>query len=102
VDRAGGEVVVTLDADRQSQPEDIPRLLEALVDGVDVVGGRRVSRRDPWARRAASWLVNRATSAAVGVKLRDYGCMLRAHRRPVLGRILAFPGVPRSTPVLAA
>ena len=102
MERARGEVVVTLDADLQNQPEDIPRLLEALVDGVDVVGGRRVSRRDPWARRAASWLVNRATSAAVGVRLRDYGCMLRAHRRSVIDRILAFPGVPRYIPVLAA
>jgi len=61
-----------------------------------------VSRRDPWTRRAASWLVNRAASAALGVRLRDCGCMLRAHRRPVVGRILAFPGSRRYIPVLAA
>jgi undecaprenyl-phosphate 4-deoxy-4-formamido-L-arabinose transferase len=102
MERARGEIVVTLDADLQNPPEEIPRLLAALVNGVDVVGGRRVSRRDPWARRAASWLVNRATSAAVGVRLRDYGCMLRAYRRSVIDRILAFPGVPRYIPVLAA
>jgi len=102
MERARGEIVVTLDADLQNPPEEIPRLLAALVDGVDVVGGRRVSRRDPWARRAASWLVNRATSAAVGVRLRDCGCMLRAHRRSVIDRILAFPGSRRYIPVLAA
>ncbi len=102
MDRARGEIIVTLDADLQNPPEEIPRLLAALVDGVDVVGGQRVSRRDPWARRAASWLVNRATSAAVGVRLCDYGCMLRAYRRSVIDRILAFPGVPRYIPVLAA
>jgi undecaprenyl-phosphate 4-deoxy-4-formamido-L-arabinose transferase len=102
MERARGEIVVTLDADLQNPPEEIPRLLAALVEGVDVVGGRRISRRDPWARRAASWLVNRVTSAAVGVRLRDYGCMLRAYRRSVIDRILAFPGVPRYVPVLAA
>ena len=102
MERARGEVIVTLDADLQNPPEEIPRLLAALVDGVDVVGGRRVSRRDPWARRTASWLVNRATSAAVGVRLSDYGCTLRAYRRSVIDRILACPGVPRYIPVLAA
>jgi len=102
MERARGEIVVTLDADLQNPPEEIPRLLAALVDGVDVVGGRRVSRRDPWTRRTASWLVNRATSVAVGVRLRDCGCMLRAHRRPVIDRILAFPGSRRYIPVLAA
>ena len=102
MERARGEVIVTLDADLQNPPEEIPRLLAALVDGVDVVGGRRVSRRDPWTRRAASWLVNRATSVAVGVRLRDCGCMLRVHRRSVIERILAFPGSRRYIPVLAA
>jgi len=102
MERARGEIVVTLDADLQNPPEEIPRLLAALVDGVDVVGGRRVRRRDPWTRRAASWLVNRAASLAVGVRLRDCGCMLRAHRRSVIDRILGFPGSRRYLPVLAA
>ena len=102
MERARGEIVVTLDADLQNPPEEIPRLLAALVDGVDVVGGRRVRRRDPWTRRAASWLVNRAASLAVGVRLRDCGCMLRAHRRSVIDRILVFPGSRRYLPVLAA
>jgi undecaprenyl-phosphate 4-deoxy-4-formamido-L-arabinose transferase len=102
MERARGEIVVTLDADLQNPPEEIPRLLAALAGGADVAGGRRVRRRDPWTRRAASWLVNRAVSATVGVRLRDCGCMLRAHRRSVIDRILAFPGSRRYIPVLAA
>jgi undecaprenyl-phosphate 4-deoxy-4-formamido-L-arabinose transferase len=102
MERARGEIIVTLDADLQNPPEEIPRLLAALEDGADVVGGWRVSRCDAWGRRAASWLVNHATSAAIGVRLRDYGCMLRAYRRSVIDRILAFRGTRRYIPVLAA
>jgi undecaprenyl-phosphate 4-deoxy-4-formamido-L-arabinose transferase len=102
MERARGEIIVTLDADLQNPPEEIPRLLAALDGGADVVGGRRVSRRDAWGRRAASWLVNHATSAAIGVRLRDYGCMLRAYRRSVIDRILAFRGTRRYIPALAA
>jgi len=102
MERTRGEIIVTLDADLQNPPEEIPRLLAALEGGADVVGGRRVSRRDAWGRRAASWLVNHATSAAIGVRLRDYGCMLRAYRRSVIDRILAFRGTRRYIPVLAA
>src|SRR5262249_59912709 len=82
MERARGEIVVTLDADLQNPPEEIPRLLAALEDGADVVGGRRVSRRDPWARRAASWLVHRAASGALGGGLRGCGGMPPAHRPP--------------------
>ena len=102
MERARGDVVVTLDADLQNPPEEIPRLLQALTDGVDVVGGWRVNRHDSWARRAASWVVNRVTSAVVGVRQRDYGCMLRAYRRPVVDQILACPGVSQFIPALAA
>jgi len=102
MERARGDIVVTLDADLQNPPEEIPRLLAALTDGVDVVGGWRASRHDPWARRAASWVVNRVTSAVVGVRLRDYGCMLRAYRRSVVDRIVASQGVSLFIPALGA
>jgi len=101
MERARGDVVVTLDADLQNPPEEIGRLLAALGDGVDVVGGRRVSRHDPWLRRLASWAVNRVTSAVVGVRMRDYGCMLRAYRRSVVDQILACQGVSHFIPALA-
>ncbi|OGL13595.1 MAG: UDP-4-amino-4-deoxy-L-arabinose-oxoglutarate aminotransferase [Candidatus Rokubacteria bacterium RIFCSPLOWO2_12_FULL_71_19] len=99
--RARGEVVVTLDADLQNPPEEIPRLLARMADGTEVVGGWRKSRQDPWPRRAASWAVNRLTSAAVGVPMRDYGCMLRAYRRPVVDRLLECQEISRFIPALA-
>ncbi len=101
MERARGDVVVTLDADLQNPPEDIPKLLARLEDGVDVVGGWRARRHDPWLRRAASWMVNRATSAIVGVRMRDYGCMLRAYRRAVVERIVACQEASQFIPALA-
>jgi len=70
-----GEVVVTLDADLQNPPEEIPRLLEAIDAGNDVVGGWREERQDQTYRRAASLLHNKLTSLMVGVPMHDYGCM---------------------------
>ena len=99
--RARGDVVVTLDADLQNPPEEIPRLLGGLGDGVDVVGGWRSQRRDWWLRRAASWAVNRLTSAVVGVRMRDYGCMLRAYRRAVVDQILVCQETSQFIPALA-
>ncbi|MDX2166247.1 MAG: glycosyltransferase [Deltaproteobacteria bacterium] len=83
-----GAMVVTLDADLQNPPEEIPRLLEQLDAGNDVVGTWREHRQDAWLRRALSALVNRATAAAVGVAMRDYGCMLRAYRREIVEQIV--------------
>jgi undecaprenyl-phosphate 4-deoxy-4-formamido-L-arabinose transferase len=83
-----GAVVVTLDGDLQNPPEEIPRLLEAIDAGNEVVGTWRENRHDPLLRRLASALINRATSATVGVHMRDYGCMLRAYRRDIVEQIV--------------
>ena len=83
-----GPIVVTLDADLQNPPEEIPRLLAKLQEGFEVVGGWRETRHDPLPRRLASAVINRATSVAVGVSMRDYGCMLRAYRREIVDQIL--------------
>lgn len=83
-----GAIVVTLDADLQNPPEEIPRLVAAIEAGHDVVGTWRESRQDPWLRRALSAAINRATAAAVGVPMRDYGCMLRAYRREIVTQIV--------------
>jgi undecaprenyl-phosphate 4-deoxy-4-formamido-L-arabinose transferase len=83
-----GAVVVTLDGDLQNPPEEIPRLLQAIDAGNEVVGTWRENRNDPLLRRLASALVNRATSATVGVHMRDYGCMLRAYRRDIVDQIV--------------
>jgi undecaprenyl-phosphate 4-deoxy-4-formamido-L-arabinose transferase len=101
MERARGDVVVTLDADLQNPPEEIPRLLARLEEGVDVVGGWRTQRHDWWLRRAASWAVNRVTSAIVGVRMRDYGCMLRAYRRAIVERIVASQEASQFIPALA-
>ena len=101
MERARGDVVVTLDADLQNPPEEIPALLRRLEQGADVVGGARVNRHDPWFRRVASRAINRATSAMVGVRMTDYGCMLRAYRRTVVDQIITCQEISRFIPALA-
>jgi undecaprenyl-phosphate 4-deoxy-4-formamido-L-arabinose transferase len=82
-----GDVAVTLDADLQNPPEEIPKLLAKIDEGYDVVGGVRKNRRDSWPRRAASALVNRATVVITRMRLTDFGCMLRAYSRGVVDEI---------------
>jgi undecaprenyl-phosphate 4-deoxy-4-formamido-L-arabinose transferase len=101
MEHARGDVVVTLDADLQNPPEEIPALLRRLEEGADVVGGARVSRHDPWFRRVASRGMNRVTSAIVGVRMTDYGCMLRAYRREIVDQIVACQEISRFIPALA-
>ena len=84
---ARGQVMVTLDADLQNPPEEIPRLVAKLDEGYDTVGGWRENRQDSIFRRLPSQLVNTVMSRVTGVKLRDYGCMLRAYRRSVVDSI---------------
>jgi undecaprenyl-phosphate 4-deoxy-4-formamido-L-arabinose transferase len=84
---ANGKVMVTLDADLQNPPEEIPRLVAKLEEGYDTVGGWREDRQDSIFRRLPSQLVNYVMSRVTGVKLRDYGCMLRAYRRSVVDSI---------------
>jgi undecaprenyl-phosphate 4-deoxy-4-formamido-L-arabinose transferase len=81
---ARGEIIVTLDADLQNPPEEIPKLIAKIEEGYDAVGGWRENRQDSWLRRLPSKLVNRLMSWVTGVRLRDYGCMLRAYRREVV------------------
>jgi len=85
---AQADIVVTLDGDLQNPPEEIPRLVAKLEEGYEVVGGWREERQDPLFRRTASDLINRLTSFTVGVKMKDYGCMLRAYRRSVVQQIV--------------
>jgi len=84
---ARGQVMVTLDADLQNPPEEIPRLVAKLDEGYDTVGGWRENRQDSIFRRLPSQLVNYVMSRVTGVNLRDYGCMLRAYRREVVDSI---------------
>jgi undecaprenyl-phosphate 4-deoxy-4-formamido-L-arabinose transferase len=88
LERACGEIIVTLDGDLQNPPEEIPRLLEKIQEGYDVVGGQRISRQDPLRRKIPSFVVSKLASRLVGVKMHDYGSMLRAYRRPVVDQLL--------------
>ena len=96
-----GDVVVTLDADLQNPPEEIPKLLAEIEKGVDVVGTERVPRCDSFFRRIASWVTNRTVQASTGVKMHDYGCMLRAYRRHIVDAMLACHERSTFIPILA-
>lgn len=96
-----GEIVVTLDADLQNPPEEIPRLISKIEEGYDIVGGLRGHRRDSIFRKVPSWLVNRFIARATGVRLKDYGCMLRAYRRMVVDQIVRCNEISSFIPTLA-
>ena len=96
-----GEVVVTLDADLQNPPEEIPKLLAQIDAGCDVVGSIRKNRQDTLFRRLSSRLINKAVQKATGVKMHDYGCMLRAYRRSVVDAMLQCHERSTFIPVLA-
>ncbi len=82
LDYSSGEIIVPIDADMQNDPEDIPRLLEKLEEGYDLVSGWRKDRKDSKiTRNFPSWIANKLISRISGVKLSDYGCTLKAYRR---------------------
>jgi undecaprenyl-phosphate 4-deoxy-4-formamido-L-arabinose transferase len=83
-----GEVVVTLDADLQNPPEEIPKLLAAIDAGHDSVGGVRLLRQDSWFRRHASKLNNKIRHVLTGIRMTDQGSMLRAYKRRVVDLML--------------
>ena len=85
-----GEIVITLDADLQNPPEEIPRLVAKMEEGnFDVVGTIRRARKDSLFRILPSKVVNMITRKITGVNLKDWGCMLRAYRRPVVERMIS-------------
>src|ERR687891_534405 len=89
--RARAPIVVTMDADLQNAPEDIPRLVEAVEAGADVASGRRAARHDSWGRTLPSRLINGMLRRFTGVAITDFGCAFNAYRRravePMLGSI---------------
>lgn len=101
LNQSRGQVVITLDADLQNPPEEIPNLLRETDAGADVVGTVRQQRRDSWFRRRASALVNLMVRQATGVMMQDYGCMLRAYQRPIVEAMLLCPERSTFIPILA-
>jgi undecaprenyl-phosphate 4-deoxy-4-formamido-L-arabinose transferase len=100
-ERARGDVIVTLDADLQNPPEEIPKLLAAIEAGHDVVGGYRKNRRDTFFRRYASKAINGIRSKITNIRMRDQGCMLRAYRRNIIESIVASEETSTFIPALA-
>ena len=98
---ARGEIVITLDADLQNPPEEIPRLVQTIENGNDVVGTIRMNRQDSFFRRFASARINWMVKKSTGVGMSDYGCMLRAYRRPVVDAMLQCRERSTFIPVLA-
>jgi undecaprenyl-phosphate 4-deoxy-4-formamido-L-arabinose transferase len=98
---ARGGIIVTLDADLQNPPEEIPKLVEAIEKGFDVVGSVRTPRCDTFFRRTASAMVNKVAQKATGVMMHDYGCMLRAYRRNIVDAMLTCQERSTFIPVLA-
>lgn len=97
--QARGRVVVTLDADLQNDPRDIPRVLEMLKD-YDVVCGIRQGRQDSWLRRKSSTFANDLRRRVLHDDIVDVGCSLRAYRRHCLASIKLYNGMHRFLPVL--
>ncbi len=96
-----GDMVVTLDADLQNPPEEIPKLVRKMEEGFDIVGTVRISRKDTFFRRMASRIVNKAARKATGVMMHDYGCMLRGYGRHVVDAMLQCHERSTFIPVLA-
>jgi glycosyltransferase involved in cell wall biosynthesis len=101
-DRSQGQVVITLDADLQNDPADIPLLLEKIEEGYDVVSGWRLHRKDPFlTRRLPSMIANWLISQVTGVHLHDYGCSLKAYRREVVKNVQLYGELHRFIPAIA-
>jgi glycosyltransferase involved in cell wall biosynthesis len=99
---ARGDVIVTIDADLQDDPEEIPKLLAKLDEGFDLVSGWKTRRNDPLARRLFSRIFNWTTGVISGVRLHDVNCGLKAYRAEVLQGMRIYGELHRFIPVLAA
>jgi glycosyltransferase involved in cell wall biosynthesis len=97
-----GDVIIPMDGDGQNDAGDIPRLLDKLSEGFDVVSGWRTRRDDRFSRRLPSVVANRLTSALLGVPLHDYGCTMKAYRREVIEDIRLYGEMHRFIPIYAA
>jgi glycosyltransferase involved in cell wall biosynthesis len=97
-----GDVIIPMDGDGQNDPGDIPRLLDKLSEGYDVVSGWRTDRNDRFSRRMPSAAANRLISSLLGVPLHDYGCTLKAYRREVIEDVRLYGEMHRFIPIYAA
>jgi glycosyltransferase involved in cell wall biosynthesis len=102
-DSARGDIIVTLDGDLQNDPEDIPKLLQKLSEGYDIVNGWRFDRKDSFfSRRLPSIIANKIISYSTNVKLHDYGCTLKAFRKEITQNIKLYGEMHRFIPAIAS
>jgi glycosyltransferase involved in cell wall biosynthesis len=102
-DHARGKIIITMDGDLQNDPKDIPRLIEKLNEGYDVVSGWRANRQDGfWLRRLPSRIANWLISNVTGTHLHDYGCTLKAYRREIVQHLKLYGEMHRFIPALLA
>lgn len=103
IEVARGKVLIPMDSDLQNDPQDIPRLLEKINEGYDVVSGWRKNRKDTYIdRKLPSMIANKIISIISGVKLHDYGCSLKAYRSEVLKDIRLYGELHRFIPICAS
>jgi glycosyltransferase involved in cell wall biosynthesis len=102
IDNSRGEILVFMDGDLQNDPHDIPRLLDKIKEGYDVVSGWRKDRHDDASRvlpsKIANWMISRVT----GVRLNDFGCTLKAYHRDVIQDVKLYGEMHRFIPVYAS
>jgi len=97
-----GRIVVTMDADLQDDPAEIPRLLAKIDEGFDVVSGWKKKRRDPWSKTVPSWFFNKVTALVTGIPIHDFNCGLKAYRGEAVREIEVYGELHRYIPALAA
>jgi dolichol-phosphate mannosyltransferase len=102
IKHAGGDVIVSLDADLQNDPADIPKLVSQIDAGYDVVSGWRKERHDGWLRVFFSHIANKIIALVTKVKLNDYGCTLKAYQSDVVKKIDFYGGMHRLIPAYAS
>lgn len=103
IDHASGHIIIPMDGDLQNDPQDIPRLIEKLDEGYDVVSGWRKERKDAAIRRnLTSRIANRLISWISGVHLHDYGCSLKAYHREVIKDVRLYGEMHRFIPIYAS
>ncbi|MEZ4717354.1 MAG: glycosyltransferase family 2 protein [Caldilineaceae bacterium] len=101
-DAARGDVIITMDADLQNDPADIPLLMSKIEEGYDIVSGWRKDRQDRFLdRKLPSMIANRMISNVTDVRLHDYGCSLKAYRRDLLQHVRLYGEMHRFIPALA-
>jgi len=98
---ANGDYIITMDADLQDDPEEIPSLISRLNEGYDLVSGWKKKRHDPFIKKHTSKLFNFVTSKLVGLKLHDYNCGLKAYRKDLVKNIKVYGEMHRYIPAIA-